>query len=445
MNGRAPPAQTGAALSPHRSFLTSLSLKEIFTDNHTENTLFPFWYIAYVVTGLASSIFLLQARRTWCRIQPIVTLFLLLWALLAKSQYHAKPKANVNGAIESDKRSAYESIARISIRPHFYLLLVATSAWISYGSLFHEGRHAAADLAVLDGLLHRDDIGSAFLISGLRILSFIVFTCISSNPVLFIRVAQNISVTSPFYMWVFGSSYVLLMAVPPSSGVPQAIGVGDSAFRILNMLFLFVANEFWRACAENYVFVSRVYSNSVHPGDFQNLRVNAIGTQDRTPIPLIRTTIFNSDQSSQSEELEALENFPLSLEIVSLLRSAWLLTMPNNFIAFVSCMFCSAWIFQHTCKWSRISASRVRLYHSTAKQSVAPPPPPMPSTAQPKKPPAVNLNGALGASTLTNRRTSPETISQYARTQAEPPVPAKLTREEQEGIDFINSILAKKT
>jgi hypothetical protein len=400
------------------SFVADISLYA-FVNNH--GIAVPLMRLVKITALMVLCAFALHLRLVWCRIQPLLALALLLCALVVRTDRRPSSSYTFDGG--STRLSHYECIRYAELAPRWHLLLVVYAAWIAYGALFHEGRHVADDLAVLDGLLLPGDIGSAFIVSAVRLLTLLLLSCASMSPWSFARFTSR---HASFGVASLCAVYAALLALPPINGVPQVLSVGETVGRCFFLILMFAASEAWRAVAEHNAFVTRACSGALSASEVRDLqqRVREVavrGAAKYSSVPSsskknIEEGVGEDDESVFVEDAVGVEEFPVTLSTLSAIRSAWILTTPNNYIA-----FCSAFVFllcaiHYTSQWSLLTRSRAeKCFTLLETSSVAEP---MPTSAKlntsapkhvaaaekPKQPAATQSH------TIVNRRTSPSRV-----------------------------------
>jgi hypothetical protein len=407
------------------TFVADISLYA-FVNNH--GIAVPLMRLVKITALMVLCAFALHLRLVWCRIQPLLALALLLCALVVRTDRRPSSSYTFDGS--STRLSHYECIRYAELVPRWHLLLVVYAAWIAYGALFHEGRHVADDLAVLDGLLLPGDIGSAFIVSAVRLLTLLLLSCASMSPWSFARFTSR---HASFGVASLCAVYAALLALPPINGVPQVLSVGETVGRCFFLILMFAASEAWRAVAEHSAFVTRACSGALSASEVRDLQqrvrevaVRGAAKYSSIPPPTKNIEEGDGDDPVFIEDAVGVEEFPVTLSTLSAMRSAWILTTPNNYIA-----FCSAFVFllcaiHYTSQWSLLTRARAEKCFTLLEttNSVAEP---MPASAKlntsaakhaaeeirknaaakPKQPPPP---APSPSNTIVNRRTSPSRV-----------------------------------
>lgn len=302
------------------------------------------------IVGVA---FALPLRIVWCRIQPLLVIALLLVGTFLRRSRISRPAPI---SVSRDKLSTYDALIRNngSGAARWDEALFVYAAWIAYGSLFHEAKHAAADLSLFDDTW----ISSAFFISTLRAVLFTAGTCFSYS--------EAFAERTPRFWLAFFSYSMLLLALPPLNGVPHTLSVSATIARAFAFLWFFGVNEFMRSVLEHWNFAKLVAEDGVDASTVLRLEESAVvcARPAGDKLPLLT--------------LHACRNQPLAVTYVaensaaipvpwSVLRSAWLLTLSNAWITYVCALVCFGFLAYSTRSWS-LNAEQL-LHKDTTKAS----------------------------------------------------------------------------
>lgn len=363
------------------TFVASLSLCTFVTlpDERTTH-LVPLLQIAKILLAFVGCAFALHLRLVWCRVQPIIVIVLLL-AAAASSKRGGKPRRplDVFDSVPAMRISSYECAHYLMLQPRWNQVFIAYAAWIAYGALFHEGRHAAADLAILDGLLLPTDIGSSTIISLLRNLTLFLITCATMSPDYLLHRRQQYGAALLF-------AYAILLAVPSARGVPQVLSVAETLVRCASFLLAFFASELWRVAVEHYVFVASLCENSLGIEDIEELRSVA----ESHPNVAAATYSLKLDTPNPAANVNPLDG---SFSITTLLRSAWILSASSSYTAMVAGGAFAAVAIYYTSLWPVMATKRIIERCAAA---------PAPTKLTPASTPTTSV-----ATQITHRRTPP--------------------------------------
>jgi len=289
--------------------------------------------------------FMLPLRVVWCRIQPLLVIGLVVLGALTRRKRLSQKSPIVKSAQRSSL-SSYDILIRDSSRgaTRWDEAIFVYAAWIAYGSLFHEAKHAAADLDIIDDTW----ISSALMFSVLRAVLFTAGTCFSYSHAFVQR--------APSFWFSFFLYAVLLLALPPLNGVPHTLIVYDSIARGFAFLWFFGVNEFMRNVVEHWNFANLVSEDSLDASTV--LKLGDIAKMAEKPyadeLPELtvkagshtpRIGVYNDD------------TVPVSW---SVLRSSWILTLSSTWMSYVCAIICFLSISYNTDKWSRSAASLLR-------------------------------------------------------------------------------------
>lgn len=331
---------------PPSSFVANLSLCTFVTlPDERSNNLVPLYRTMKIVAALVVAAFVLHLRLVWCRVQPILVIALLFLSVATAAGNGSRRRPlDVFDSVPAMRISSYECAHYLMLRPRWNQVFVAYAVWIAYGALFHEGRHAAADLAVLDGLLLPTDIGSSTVISFLRNLTLFLIACATMSPDYLLHRQQQVGAALLV-------AYAVVLALPSAHGVPQVLSVAETLVRSACFLLMFFASELWRVAVEHYLFVVSICEDSLSVEDLEELRNVAELYPEAEATYAMKLEKPNPDANSNPLR----SNF----SITALLRSAWVLSVSSSYVAVVaSGAFALAAIY-YTSIWPEMATKRI--------------------------------------------------------------------------------------
>lgn len=337
-------------------FVVDLSLHRVFSDACERAALLvPLWHTLKVYACVVIAAFALHVRIVWHTVQ-IVCFFALLVAAVALRRDVPRRRYYDRKAL-----STYERTHIVDLEVRWHLTLVAYAAWIAYGALAHDGRHATADAALVEGVLYvPKEIGSTAVVSTARFVALLALFYLSGSYKSYMLVFDGKRAN----MLAALGAWFLLLSLPPQSGVPQSLGVAASVMRYAAFALLFVATEMWRMAVQHYAFVARVCSDTLSDTDLAAMNANSLDDVDAK-----RTFVVSSSATNAApRDVLAIEESPLGLAWFGLLRSAWVLSAPSSVATYVATFVCIVCTLVHTKEWTRRTRARA-LHRLRAQQT----------------------------------------------------------------------------
>jgi hypothetical protein len=339
-----------------QKFAVNVSLYAAYSDSvERAHLAAPMWHTLKIFVCVCGAAFALHLRLVWHTIQLLV-FFALIVAAVALRRDVPRRRYYDRKAL-----STYERTHLSALETKWHLTLVAYATWIAYGALAHDGRHAAQDMALIDGVMP-PDFNSTLVVSTLRFVALLALSTASmsySGTMFILRTATDEGARLRF-VCALGVFFALL-SLPPEGGVPQRLGVGGAVMRYAAFALLFAANEQWRLAVEHYAFVARLCSNSLSDEELSALHANSIASDGRRTL-LVSNTSSASGGTEHNQHLPsdvvALERQLFPLSALSVLRSAWLLTAPSGVAAYAVSFLAVAIVIRHTKEWTRYTRAR---------------------------------------------------------------------------------------
>lgn len=339
-----------------QKFSVNVSLYAAYSDSvERAHLAAPMWHTLKIFLCVCGAAFALHLRLVWHTIQ-LLLFFALIIAAVALRRDVPRRRHYDRKAL-----STYERTHLSALETKWHLTLVAYAVWIAYGALSHDGRHAAQDMALIDGVMPLD-FNSTLVVSTLRFAALLVLSTASmsyTGTMLILRTSTADGARSRFICAL--GVFCALLSLPPEGGVPQRLGVGGAVMRYAAFALLFAANEQWRLAVEHYAFVARLCSDSLSDEELSALHANSIGTDGRRTI-LVSNTSSASGGTEHNQHLPsdvtALERQLFPLSALSVLRSAWVLTAPSGVAAYVAAFVAVAIVIRHTKQWTRHTRAR---------------------------------------------------------------------------------------
>lgn len=331
-----------------------------------------------LIGSVVFTAYALPLRIIWCRVQP-----LLVFALLVVGSWTRRYRtfAREPNALSRDEMSTYERVAYDTHEtvPHWDEALYVYAAWLAYGALFHEAKHAAADLELFDDTW----MLSATAVTTLRALFFTAMTCYAYTHALVER--------SPSFWTAFAFYAAFLFVWPPLHGVPQALAVHETLARAFAFLVLFAVSEYMRGVVDHWYFAALVRIDRLDPTQLQHLQdaCQVVHAPVGDELPLL---VFNAEATAHALpwRLLNLKNNRNALPVSwSVLRSAWILTLPNVLLVYFCLFVCVMGAMHSTYRWSAHSVTMLRAaaarngggMHRAQSAAASAPPPTSPSKA----------------------------------------------------------------
>jgi len=313
--------------------------------------------VAIVVGSIVVTAYALPLRIIWCRVQPLLIfgLFVLGAWLRRRRLSQSVPLSYSRARLTTYERLVADDGANAT---HWDEALFVYAAWIAYGAVFHEARHAAADLALFDDTW----ITSAQLVSTLRALSFTLATCYSYSQAFIQR--------PPSFWLAFGAYGAFLFVLPPLHGVPHALAVYETLARAFAFLWLFAVNEFMRNLIEHWHFAARVRLDALDPTTLVRVE-DASAYMERPDGDELPLLALSATTARNAKPLPGVvENVRLNQQALpvswSVMRTAWILTLPSGLLTYACLAVCIACAYRYTGTWSH---SAVYMINVNAKRS----------------------------------------------------------------------------
>jgi len=362
--------------------------------------------VMFVVGSAVLVAYTLPLRLVWCSVQPLLVLSVCLIGSLMRYMRMSQSMLIDTHRPLGDKRkpTAYDVYAQLTgrARTRWDQVLFVYAAWIAYGALFHEAKHAAADLSLFDDQLSVSTVSS--ILSATRAVGFTLATCYSFSTAVANQVAAG---------WLAYAAYIsLLLAVPPLNGVPHALSIHETLWRVLAFVWLFGVAEFMRLVTDHGLFVAELVNGTLDANAALKFgEATADSTLDgrqtakSETIASVRLTTVPRGDASLASLVNARSHATVLPVSWSVLRSAWVLSVSSNWLSFGCVLVCVASAAYNCFVWSSLAA---KLLSTAAQQR----PPPVVSKSTPAA--TTTLNG----STLNNRRSySPPTAAPSAQQQ----------------------------
>lgn len=316
-------------------------------------------YVAAAALGVALA---LHARFVWCRAQPALVVALVVCGAYARPTYaevcawrrssctaffatytqsHALrataayvDQRGVDGARESDLLVAWHAVP------------LALAAWVAYGALFHAGKHAVHDLALVDGVMlgdTRSDWASAtFLVPTARVLACLAVTAYTTHA----RAARRATDTVRAF-----AAYAALAILPPVSGIPHTLSVYHILVRVFCFVTAFHAFELARLLRVHWFWARVIASFSVTPAYTKMVSCEYRVSRDvaRRDVNVLR---FPETPHATPHDVLAYEvsrsSLPGGHVTLSVVQAAWLLTTPDVVSAVLGAVACLALVVHAT-------------------------------------------------------------------------------------------------
>ena len=222
---------------------------------------------------------------------------------------------------------------------------------------------------------------------------------------------------SPSFWLIFSAYGAFLFVLPPLHGVPHALAVYETLARAFAFLWLFSINEFMRNLVEHWYFAARVRIDALDPTTLMRLDDLSVYTERPTgdELPQLRLSPKSAKDGKQMPSV--VQNVRENQNVVpvswSVLRSAWLLTLPNAWITYACLFICIMAACRYANTWSRSSVYMIRCNAKESPEAKKP-------RTQRSSPPAV---AAADLSAVENGHANGHVVNAPARRNPTPPPP----------------------